>query len=334
MKKSPVGHIVILITTAFICASIVLIQTGIEMAECQTVPEGIMQKQGEIRSLEEEIVQLEAQMSKAKKDWVTVSESLAELEDRVVTSYMEIERVEAEIEQSRATIKDLVRRLYVDGRVADFERLMSSRDISDFITNHDHMMRVTSRESLALNELRERRDRLERYRDELNDYKSEQAKLARSTSPDAIEAKLAEKRKRLADLTSEIIAMQLPVTLTPAPSSFSPSRVYSMPDENGFVSTGQVFSGYSSWYGNEFHGRPTASGERYDQYAFTCAHRTLPFGTWLRVSFRGRCVMVRVNDRGPFIKGRILDLSRGSAEAIGLTGVQWVNCEILIPSKS
>ncbi|MCJ7574805.1 septal ring lytic transglycosylase RlpA family protein [Candidatus Bathyarchaeota archaeon] len=334
MKKSPFGHMVILITTAFICASVVLIQNGIEMAECQTVPEGIMQKQGEIRSLEEEIVQLEAQMSKAKKDWVTVSESLAELEERVVTCYMEIERVEAEIEQSRATIKDLVRRLYVDGRVADLERLMSSRDISDFITNHDHMMRVTSRESLALNELRERRDRLEKYRDELNDYKSEQAKLARSTSPDAIEAKLAEKRKRLADLTSEIIAMQLPVTLTPAPSSFSPSRVYSMPDENGFVSTGQVFSGYSSWYGNEFHGRPTASGERYDQYAFTCAHRTLPFGTWLRVSFRGRSVIVRVNDRGPFIKGRILDLSRGSAEAIGLTGVQWVNCEILIPSKS
>lgn len=92
MKKSPFVHMVILVTTALICASIVLIQTGIEMAKCQTVPENIMQKQGEIRSLEEEIAQLEAQMAKTKKDWVTVSESLAELEGKVVTSYMEIDR--------------------------------------------------------------------------------------------------------------------------------------------------------------------------------------------------------------------------------------------------
>jgi rare lipoprotein A len=224
--------------------------------------------------------------------------------------------------------------LYVDGRVSDFEILMSSRDISEFITNYDHLVRVVSSESRAFNELREKRKRLERYKEQLSAYKTEQARLARNVSPDAIEETIAEKRNRLTDLNGEIIALQLPVTLNPAPASFSPATVYSMPEENGFVSTGQVLSGYSSWYGNEFHGRPTASGEMYDQYGFTCAHRTLPFGTWLRVTFRRRSVIVRVNDRGPFVKGRILDLSRGSAEAIGLTGVQWVDCEMLVPKKS
>ena len=75
----------------------------------------------------------------------------------------------------------------------------------------------------------------------------------------------------------------------------------------------------ASWYGPGFHGNLTASGERYNQHALTTAHKTLPFGTRLRVCFK-RCAVVRVTDRGPFIPGRNLDLSKGAADAIGLTG--------------
>ena len=75
----------------------------------------------------------------------------------------------------------------------------------------------------------------------------------------------------------------------------------------------------TSWYGPGFHGRLTASGEVYNQYALTAAHKTLPFGTRLRVCLNG-CVVVRINDRGPYIGGRELDLSKGAAEAIGLIG--------------
>ncbi len=74
----------------------------------------------------------------------------------------------------------------------------------------------------------------------------------------------------------------------------------------------------ASWYGPGFHGRTTANGERYNQHGLSAAHKTLPFGTRLRVSYRGKSVAVRVNDRGPYIKGRSLDLSRGAAERIGL----------------
>ena len=87
-------------------------------------------------------------------------------------------------------------------------------------------------------------------------------------------------------------------------------------------------SGAASWYA---HGRRTASGERFDPGAMTAAHRSLPFGTHVRVTNRanGRSVVVRINDRGPFARGRIIDLARGPAHAIGLAGVAHVALTVL-----
>lgn len=82
---------------------------------------------------------------------------------------------------------------------------------------------------------------------------------------------------------------------------------------------GRSFAGKASYYGSE-SGSRTASGQRFNQNAMTAAHRSLPFGTKLRVTHRGQSVIVTVNDRGPFIRGRVLDLSKGAARAIGLTG--------------
>jgi len=74
----------------------------------------------------------------------------------------------------------------------------------------------------------------------------------------------------------------------------------------------------TSWYGSYFHGRTTANGETYNMYGNTAAHKTLPFGTKLLVCYNG-CAVVRINDRGPYIGGRQLDLSYGAASNIGLT---------------
>ena len=73
----------------------------------------------------------------------------------------------------------------------------------------------------------------------------------------------------------------------------------------------------ASWYGPYFHGRTTANGETYNMYGLTAAHKTLPFGTKLRVCYQ-ECVDVRINDRGPYIGARELDLSYGAAKAVGL----------------
>ncbi len=89
--------------------------------------------------------------------------------------------------------------------------------------------------------------------------------------------------------------------------------------------------GIASWYGHPFHGRPTASGEIYSMYAMTAAHRTLPFGTDVRVHDleNGKSVDVRINDRGPFVEGRIIDLSYAAAQAMGMPGTALVRLEIL-----
>jgi len=94
--------------------------------------------------------------------------------------------------------------------------------------------------------------------------------------------------------------------------------------------SGHSFSGMASFYGNE-SGSKTASGQRFNQNALTAAHRSLPFGTKLRVTHGGRSVVVTINDRGPFIRGRVLDLSTGAARAIGLTsaGVGRVTAEVV-----
>lgn len=107
----------------------------------------------------------------------------------------------------------------------------------------------------------------------------------------------------------------------------------------GCVSQGTVdphgyrAEGKASWYGTKHHGKPTASGERFDQNALTAAHRQLPFGTYVRVTHlgNGRQVTVRINDRGPFGKGRIIDLSRRAAEQLGMLrqGVAPVRLETL-----
>ena len=84
----------------------------------------------------------------------------------------------------------------------------------------------------------------------------------------------------------------------------------------------------ASFYGYE-SGPRTASGERFDPNAMTAAHRTLPFGTLVRVTYQGRSVVVRINDRGPYVRGRDIDLSQGAARRIGIPGVGPVTIEVI-----
>ena len=83
------------------------------------------------------------------------------------------------------------------------------------------------------------------------------------------------------------------------------------------MGVGATLALIASYYGAGFHGNLTANGERFNSYASTAAHKSLPFGTKLRVCFKS-CELVRINDRGPFIHGRDLDLSEGTARRIGL----------------
>jgi rare lipoprotein A len=102
-----------------------------------------------------------------------------------------------------------------------------------------------------------------------------------------------------------------------APYIINGERYYPLSDSEGFVQEGTA-----SWYGGEFHGRPTASGEIYDMYKISAAHKVLPLGTYVKAVnlANNRQIVVRINDRGPFVKGRIIDFSYGAAREMGLVG--------------
>lgn len=105
---------------------------------------------------------------------------------------------------------------------------------------------------------------------------------------------------------------------TQKPYQINGSWYYPADSANGFEETG-----LASWYGKEWHGRKTANGETYDMYAMTAAHKTLPVGTYVKVSRQdnGKEVIVRVNDRGPFVEGRIIDLTWQAAIDLGINGI-------------
>jgi rare lipoprotein A len=113
-------------------------------------------------------------------------------------------------------------------------------------------------------------------------------------------------------------------TAAPTGSSWQDANASIAPSSG----SGRSFSGVASHYGNE-SGSRTASGQRFNQNAMTAAHRSLPFGTKLKVTHGGRSVVVTINDRGPFVRGRVLDLSTGAARAIGLGGLGRVVAEVM-----
>jgi rare lipoprotein A len=116
---------------------------------------------------------------------------------------------------------------------------------------------------------------------------------------------------------------------TPAPSS----SISGNPEVRQQVKTKPYQVGTASWYGESFEGKPTASGEPYDMYDMTAAHLTLPIGSFVRVTNlrNGKAVVVRVNDRGPVVPGRIIDLSYGAAQALQFRqrGLQRVRLDVV-----
>ena len=109
------------------------------------------------------------------------------------------------------------------------------------------------------------------------------------------------------------------------------SSLRRQPEQNN--SALKIFTGKASYYGAEFHGRKTSSGEIFDMYALTAAHPDLPFGTICKVTnlSNNKSIIVKINDRGPFVRGRIIDLSYGAAKEIGgiIEGIMEVSVEVI-----
>lgn len=269
------------------------------------------------------------------------------LDDRIVATTQQIGLQELEIrdfERKRAAAIDRyverAREAYMTGPSMRIALILSAQSVDDMFALAEAQQEVAALDAGALEELRvsvaaaeAAQDRLDRRKQQLI---ADQAKIKAVESN--MSAAIADRRTTLESLNPQIEELErearalAAVTANPD-QSFLELLTPSGPSSGipkGFAGTGVTFEGIASWYGPGFEGNHTASGDIFDSDLFTAASKELPLGTWLYVEHQGRGVVVLVNDRGPYIDGRILDLSRAAAFEIGITGLGWIEAEIIL----
>ena len=260
-------------------------------------------------------------------------------------------------QEARTAFETRVRQAYVAGRGNAAEFLLSSSDLHELAARMPYASTSLSLGRIDVNDVAARRRSLE---DVLADADHAQHTLADAESRltavrAAIEKRLARAeaavranpvalenvralRKTYRGTVDRVAGATRTIRRQRGEAMFAAAQPYLGPRENcsipkGLRSTGDRIAGGTSWYGNDFRGKPTASGAIFYPDRFTVAHRTLPFGLFLLVRYGNRCVVSFLNDRGPYVDGRILDLSYASAQAIGLTGVKDVSATLLVRAR-
>ena len=287
----------------------------------------------EVTALERQLAPLRAKQERLQTKIDLESEHLAVLE-------VEIADAREAYQAALDVYVDSAVEAYKRGPTNDVELLLSARTLTDLYTLSKAADRVAELHEESLEVLLAAKEAAEAAQQRVDARKQRllnrqaQARLV----ADSIEEKVETRREALRELTSEIKALEAEArrraALAPRPSdAFARILDGSGPSSgipDGYVSTGVSFEGIASWYGPGFEGNPTANGDIFDPSLFTAASKELPLGSWLYVEHQGRGVVVLVNDRGPYVEGRILDLSQAAAEAIGITGLGWIRAEILI----
>lgn len=290
---------------------------------------------------------LGATVSDLERDVAALNESRDRLSTKIAESSAEIGVLEAGVNDAEGRYEEAMDR-YVERAVAaykagpgqDLALLLSTTTIDDFFTMVEVQRRAAAQDRAALTALESTKEAAERVQTEIDERKQEL--LARSGRVEAIAAqiedRLEQRREVLAQLTTDVQRLEEQARAAAAEAA-RPDVAFldllqptgpapGIPD--GFVGTGVTFEGVASWYGPGFEGNPTASGDIFDPSLFTAASKELPLGTWLYVTHGGRGVVVLVNDRGPYVGDRVLDLSQAAAEAIGISGLGWIEAELLV----
>ncbi|MDQ3958373.1 MAG: septal ring lytic transglycosylase RlpA family protein, partial [Actinomycetota bacterium] len=220
--------------------------------------------------------------------------------------------------------------------------LLSARDVTELLTLAQAATSAAEADADALEDLLDAQESVETVRARVDQRKQRllMAQAQAEALADEAAQTLSARRAALADLSDQVRELERQAREAAAAAA-RPAAAFldllapagpapGIPD--GFVGTGVRFEGLASWYGPGFEGNLTASGDVFDSSLYTAASKELPLGTWLYVEYNGRGVVVLVNDRGPYVEPRILDLSRGAAQAIGMehAGVGWVRAEILL----
>lgn len=285
-------------------------------------------------------------------------EEVALAADEAARRWMDLRlrEIEARVAEQEAdlTFSDRVRSAYIAGAGHAIELVLGAKDLHEVAARLPYVTSALAVQRLDVRELAERREALEdvlrgaadaqqdllRTEDKLAALRTRiETRLARAEaavrSNTAALAALGEVRAHYEGTVDRVAGATRTIRHRKGEEMFRAAAPFLGPRANcsvpkGLRSTGDVISGNASWYGNAFRGKPTASGAIFYPERYTVAHRTLPFGLFLLVRMGNRCVVSFLNDRGPYVDGRILDLSYASAQAVGLTGVKGVSATLLV----
>jgi rare lipoprotein A (peptidoglycan hydrolase)/cell division protein FtsB len=303
----------------------------------------------DLRSLREraqrvadEVSALEHRLESLRARNAELDERIARLSQRIAVLEGAIHAEEAALETAHSAFVERAVEAYKAGPTSELALLLSARDIGGLLDAAEGLSNAADDDLRALRDLVRAVEALERTQGELDGRKQDllEAEAENEIVAAEMTATLSSRRTALARLNEEVARLEARARARAARAAQPDAALAELLEPagpaaavpNGYVGTGITFEGIASWYGPGFEGNPTATGDIFDPDLYTAASRDLPFGTLLFVQHEGAGVVVVINDRGPYIEERILDLSRAAADAIGL-GLGWVTAEILVPER-
>ncbi|MRS12433.1 MAG: hypothetical protein EG823_05090 [Actinobacteria bacterium] len=301
--------------------------------------------------------ELEAEITALDEDNRALAERIAVTAGRIAEQQALVDAAEIRLAEAQARYRKRLIEVYKRGSFDPFTLLLSSDTLSELISRAAILTRIAEEDARVVSDLNVAAADARYQRTVLADMQAQDRSLKQAQDErlktlkrlleeqDALVARLTvEAREALLKartLTAETrqqwrassipIGTQIPRATATVDAHPDLEYVISGYMPRAYTSTGQTFTAVCSWYGPGFNGRGSASGQIFNEDDLTCASRTLPFGTVLALTRGEHRIIVYVNDRGPYIEGRDLDLSKAAAAELGFSGVATVQAEIVVP---
>lgn len=316
-----------------------------------------LKKKQEIENLEKQISAVQTQIDNLDLEMRSLKGRLDGVKQEIAKNDNRLKKLNNEIDMRTRILEKRVKILYKEDDAYNLSLILNSDGFFDFLRRIRFLIYISKADAENVKELKKARKEAQEVSLMLKDSKVrlEQYLQAYKERVDQLNSLKSSLNEMLVRAKKEYNLMLNPTRLRKvvsrgyitrgggyAPGAYVPRKFVEVsPYGQGFLTSGRMpqsyeASGkkwvcYASWYGNEFHGRRTASGEIFNQWDFTVAHRSLPFGTFVLIRRGDRAIVAKVTDRGPFVAGREFDLSRACAEALGFSGVAKIEVEIIFP---
>lgn len=322
-------------------------------------------KRSKAAEVRQDMDRMQQDLSARIAESTRVSAQLSQVRGESAETARKLRWVEARLTRDQRQLNAFVVHTYQAGELSVLSTLLGAESFPDFLARARFIELLGEHEAETVSQLKESREASRRLRAALEARRGELAALHAKAQGqrDRLEADLAAQERMLDSMDSDIARLvdeqerasrttAVGVRWAPAagttgwmaaaslaPGAYGtvdshPGRRYLIPAgvPASYRSTGVTMRMGATSYSNADNGTGTSSGRPFDDRELTCAHKTLPFGTLVAVSYAGKHIIVAVTDRGPFTPGRDIDLSRGAASALGLPGIGRVDTELVAPA--